>query len=788
MATHEIRSILIGVMRHPYDIAEIRAALSFAEENSLGMFQVLQNEARVLVERLEHARDKLDKSMEACDPEAIREALLHAAKVKYTNPAKEKAAEEMMREQLLATRKTLAAKAYQLADDDVEENLSEDVKAHHTRTEVSRARYTGVQYINEAIENKSVLLIDGSWLLQWDPRKPIPKRQDVPNAGRFKGFIGPPDHGAAAVNRRFSGGVTQSPHKRPAHGDFDPMGFENAFILVISYCWASRSHPDPNCHQLRKVQNVLRFMTKNVPDIAKGWKKIAIFWDWMSMPQKEKGKPRTEEEQRLFDMGLKNVNLWYCHEWTYKLVLSELPPGCEPRATYDDSGWPTFEYAVSAMISHPLNMWDASLLNARFLRSCHDFKIMRNKAARNRGLPLDPVEMRTLLKKKRFTNSADPEIVSELYAKTFEQVVVCAQKLDYKADSSGKGLKVSARDWQGWFDGVARFFLQRVEEIDLRFNQHLRNVTFPTEFLQILSGGRVLLEGCPGPFGLQVWDDRDEGNGIDYSKVFHYIGNRLAPLPAEVVRLVSEDARVREHRVITALINAPGKHRLDADLSELDGISQIKLSAIGRTLSGSIDAFKTCCSNLVHVNIICCSRITGTLDGLSSATALECLEISQCRNLTGSLDPLTNCKNLKVLTLDGCKKLTGDMGILSKLHKLEELSCVKSNMYGDVVLLAFCNKMRILRMCENPRVRGENLEPLARFSNLEELHIRSCTGLKGSLLPLAEGCKRLNKLNIFGAENVVDDRLFLEAVERQLSSGERDSPCTINRKSRYTAL
>jgi hypothetical protein len=85
------------------------------------------------------------------------------------------------------------------------------------------------------------------------------------------------------------------------------------------------------------------------PKCAKeiGKKKIVIFFDWMSLYQNHGGPPRTPEQDELFGLGLREVNLWYAHMWTFKLVLSELAPPNLERPTYLDSGWTSkFDRAV----------------------------------------------------------------------------------------------------------------------------------------------------------------------------------------------------------------------------------------------------------------------------------------------------------------------------------------------------------------------------------------------------------------------------------------------------------
>ena len=62
--------------------------------------------------------------------------------------------------------------------------------------------------------------------------------------------------------------------------------------------------------------------------------------------------------------------------------------------------------AVAGLISHPLNVWFATALTEEGLKRISSFKIMRNKASRDRTLPKCPVSMRGVIRIKKFTNGA----------------------------------------------------------------------------------------------------------------------------------------------------------------------------------------------------------------------------------------------------------------------------------------------------------------------------------------------------------------------------------------------
>ena len=195
------------------------------------------------------------------------------------------------------------------------------------RARVEMEQFTGVHALNAALENRSTVLVDGDWLLNFKG-KSIPRRQDLPKKAIFSEQV-------------------QEPDNKDLKKTGQPMGFKNVVIIVVSYCWASREHPDPMGKHLAILKRVLAFMRS--PKCAKeiGKKKILIFFDWMSLYQNHGGPPRTPEQDELFGLGLREVNLWYAHMWTFKLVLSELAPPNLERPTYLDSGWTSkFDRAV----------------------------------------------------------------------------------------------------------------------------------------------------------------------------------------------------------------------------------------------------------------------------------------------------------------------------------------------------------------------------------------------------------------------------------------------------------
>ena len=209
-------------------------------------------------------------------------------------------------------------------------------------------------------------------------------------------------------------------------------------IVGLSYMWATADHPDPDGEQLRDVAKYLRWL-QEAEDGHEG-KLVAVFWDWASLYQ---DKPffdprRTEEQTRMFKSGLQNVNLWYCHPNTLTLMNRKTPAG--RQWSYDDSGWPLFERAVSQFVKDKNGVMDLhSVLETLADEAVEDW--LKNdfggmaEACGERfkpAPPLAPVAMSLKLAVAHFTNGADVAFVQGKYEATFLLVLGKAKQLSFR--------------------------------------------------------------------------------------------------------------------------------------------------------------------------------------------------------------------------------------------------------------------------------------------------------------------------------------------------------------------
>ena len=76
--------------------------------------------------------------------------------------------------------------------------------------------------------------------------------------------------------------------------------------------------------------------------------------------------PRTTAEEKTFQAGLRDVDVWFANRLTTKVLLTALPKSIRgSRPAYRESGWPTFENIISRSISDDEHVFDAAALKRR---------------------------------------------------------------------------------------------------------------------------------------------------------------------------------------------------------------------------------------------------------------------------------------------------------------------------------------------------------------------------------------------------------------------------------------
>lgn len=450
-----------------------------------------------------------------------------------------------------------------------------------------------------------VALIDADWLLQLDGIPPC--RQQLPEKAFFQGSV----------------------------------DIENVVVLAITYPWVRRTHPDPEGWHLRIMKHFLHLYfnldligkdgqnkTVTSPPAGQG-KRVAIFWDWMSLYQEHNpSTDRTDEQTQSYMRALMNVHLWFANRHTMVWRLTKLPlPRDAGREIKPAStrGWCFFELALSQMITpsdRVLNLgvvvedngscFDGSKFYERSFgqlfggwEALEDDPEGRSRptlvktCSSDRQLPMVPSVFDEELKNLSFSNRSDAEFVQRKYAQVYRELMEESTSVDFSdchITSPIADLGPKLEVCQG-----------RLQVLNLGGNPLIKGT------LDILSACTQLewldLRGCSGLTGT------------------------LEPL-ASLEKLKE--------------LNLYCCQQMGGTLEPLSNLSQLK-----------------------DLNLSGCVKLTGGLEPLSSLSQLSTLNLRSCQ-FTGTVEPLEGL-SLTLLNLEQCKCLKGNLKRLRKRRGLKKV-------------------------------------------------------------------------------------------------------------------
>jgi len=240
--------------------------------------------------------------------------------------------------------------------------------------------------------------------------RPLPRRQDLPPEALWS-----PE---ALISR----------YEDPRAGRRPPN------LIVVSYCWHTREHPDPRGDQMRMLGRILSW-SHACPFRSK---ETAVFLDWCSLYQN----PRTDREAEVFRAAMKRyMNIWYAHSKTDVLMLTDVPSDVEVNRPYHERGWPTFESRVSGLISQfrvsgYTGVYDLGKLASSQLKAectAESWRGMHRACVKGFSPPVTPEVFNDILEQKIFTNPAhDSDFCKRKYAEVFEETTADATELLYQ--------------------------------------------------------------------------------------------------------------------------------------------------------------------------------------------------------------------------------------------------------------------------------------------------------------------------------------------------------------------
>ena len=275
-----------------------------------------------------------------------------------------------------------------------------------TIQEESKWDKIGATSLKKALVN--TVMVDAEWLAELADRGGIlPRCQDVPAKAKV------------------------SLSEMEAWDDQYTVG-----VLVISYPWLDRNHPDPHGEQLRKLAFVMKAFAAKARTIKDC--RVGVFWDYASLPQKNLNgvDDRNKEESERFKRALQGINAWYGHQKTHVvLVTTPLPTGHVYTNTqpYVGRGWCCAEKLMSSVVKDQDALIDMSKLNGN--ETAVSELIKNGKASR--PPPMSPDAFHQMLKDGvddesiKFTNRGDVGVVADIYERAFVDEMSAATTLYY---------------------------------------------------------------------------------------------------------------------------------------------------------------------------------------------------------------------------------------------------------------------------------------------------------------------------------------------------------------------
>jgi len=275
------------------------------------------------------------------------------------------------------------------------------------------------QRAKRILESGSLKLLDARWLLEQPAGYVLQRCQDLAKEAFLDGTL-------AAKFYQLDGGR----------------------IVVLSYPWLTKQHPDPNGHHMVRV---IAFLQKFVADM--GVRGVGLFWDFAGLPQKGlDGSEKTEQEQEVLAEGLGAINLLYGSETTLVTQLTAMPAKKPTQChclnisaptvnntPYKDRGWCHFEETVAGILKNSYYFLDLGVAEQQLLDPHADFPALRKAAMSGRRPPLTPTDMERSLEKLRFTSGADRGKVAKIYEKFFLESTPIVSELGFGNPSEGPG-------------------------------------------------------------------------------------------------------------------------------------------------------------------------------------------------------------------------------------------------------------------------------------------------------------------------------------------------------------
>jgi len=248
-------------------------------------------------------------------------------------------------------------------------------------------------------------LLSAAWLIMQDDSYVLQRRQDLPE----EAFVSP----------------------KSAAEMFDKM----YGVVVISYGWLSRKHPDPTGFHIRTV----RMYLEKHQDMFM-YDDCGVFWDFASLPQAH---PNDAEKSTGLEKGLGAFLALYGDSETVVIQLTRMPGDLKhPDSNltpYKMRGWCFAETIVASVLKPPMRLLDLGASAKVLNDEDAGWEQVQAASMAERLPPLTPPDMAVELGHRKFTQDGDLELVAEAYEEFFEEVTRNLDSLLFYNASAGPG-------------------------------------------------------------------------------------------------------------------------------------------------------------------------------------------------------------------------------------------------------------------------------------------------------------------------------------------------------------
>jgi len=201
-------------------------------------------------------------------------------------------------------------------------------------------------------------------------------------------------------------------------------------LVILSYPWLTKAHPDPQGFHFHTLALYLRVHQKHFMSLIKPpeecFKDVGVFWDFASLTQPKAGaSERTAQEQQLFARGMKTVEYLYGSAMTIVVQLKLMPFAAFEnmnRTPYENRGWCYFEEYLAGLRESSFQSLNLSLINDQLEERNCDWPLLASAAQNEKRPPLHPDALKQELITRVYSARDDCDVLLTKYTEFFSQL------------------------------------------------------------------------------------------------------------------------------------------------------------------------------------------------------------------------------------------------------------------------------------------------------------------------------------------------------------------------------